>query len=219
MYSNNLLRLWGPAILLFVILALVMFLMRRLVPDPEIFTGWVEAWLPHGVAGWLIYVFGAACLMCIAGPRQLISFAGGYAFGAVVGTILATLGVTLGCALAFSLARWGGQRFVERRYGERLRRFNTFLARNPFWLAVLLRLFPSGNNLLFSVAAGVSRIPALPFFLGSCLGYIPQNLIFSLLGSGARVDPVWRFGVGGALFVVSGFLAWLLYQRFRFPLS
>ena len=109
--------------------------------------------------------------------------------------MFATLGVTLGCVLAFGMARYCGRSFVERRYGGKAAAFNRYAVQRPFILAILIRLFPSGNNLVFSLLAGVSRIPAWPFFLGSCLGYIPQNLLFAMIGSGMRVDEGWRIGL------------------------
>lgn len=108
--------------------------------------------------------------------------------------MFATLGVTLGCVLAFGMARYCGRSFVERRYGGKAAAFNRYAVQRPFILAILIRLFPSGNNLVFSLLAGVSGIPAWPFFLGSCLGYIPQNLLFAMIGSGMRVDEGWRIG-------------------------
>lgn len=105
-------------------------------------------------------------LICLAVPRQLLSFAGGYAFGPLFGAVFATLGVTLGCVLAFGMARYCGRSFVERRYGGKAAAFNRYAVQRPFILAILIRLFPSGNNLVFSLLAGVSRIPAWPFFLG-----------------------------------------------------
>ena len=155
-----------------------------------------------------------AALICVAVPRQLLSFAGGYAFGPLCGSVLATLGVTLGCVLAFGTARYCGRSFVERRYGDKAAAFNRCAVQRPFILAVLIRLFPSGNNLVFSLLAGVSRIPAWPFFLGSCLGYIPQNLLFAMIGSGVRVDAGWRTGLSALLFAVSCALGWWLYRRY-----
>ncbi len=216
MCSNSRLRYWAPAFLLFAALSLLLLVLHRLMPETDFFVGRVDAWLPKGPAGGAVYVCVSACLICLAVPRQLVSFVGGYAFGAVMGSILSTVGVTLGCILAFSLARHFGQGFVERRYGDRLVRFNDLLSESPFLLAVFLRLFPSGNNLVFSLVAGVSRIPAIPFWSGSCVGYLPQNLVFSLLGSGLRLDPLWRFAAGAVLFLLSCVLAWLLYRRFRF---
>lgn len=208
-------RGWFKCVLLFVLLAGTLGVLQWLAPEVAVFTGLVDSYLPTGLPGYLLYILLTAGLICVAVPRQLLSFAGGYAFGVGLGTLLATVGVTLGCVLAFSLSRFSGRRFVERRFAGKIVPFNAFLSRAPFLLAVLIRLFPSGNNLLFSLLAGVSRIPAAPFFLGSCLGYIPQNLVFALLGSGAHVDPLWRTGLSAVLFAVTSLLGWWLYRRYR----
>ena len=207
------LRAWRGIALLALLLIGAGLLLRWLAPQSEAITGWMDAAMPKGVAGALWYVGVSACLICLAVPRQVLSFAGGYAFGPLWGAALATLGVTLGCVLAFSVARFLGRAFIERRYGDKAAIFNRYAVHRPFTLAVLIRFFPSGNNLLFSLLGGVSRIPALPFFLGSCLGYIPQNLLFALLGSGVRVDAGWHVTLGAALFAVSCLLAWWLYTR------
>ena len=188
-------------------------LLRWLAPEAGTLTGWMDRYMPDGSAGGVVYVCSVAGLICLAVPRQLLSFAGRYDFGALPGAFLSTLGVTLGCVLAFGLSRFAGRSFVERRYGDRAAAFNRVVTDRPFVLALLVRLFPSGNNLACSLLAGVSRIPAGPFFLGSCLGYVPQNLLFSMLGSGMRVDAGWRIGMGVSLFAVSCLLAWWLASR------
>lgn len=206
-------RAWRGVILLVGLLLAAGILLRYLAPQADTLTGWMDRHMPDGYAGGAVYVCSVAGLICLAVPRQLLSFAGGYAFGALPGALLSTLGVTLGCVLAFGLSRYAGRSFVERRYGDKAAAFNRAVVKRPFVLALLIRLFPSGNNLACSLIAGVSRIPALPFFLGSCLGYVPQNLLFSMLGSGMRVDAGWRIGLGVALFAVSCLLAWWLACR------
>ena len=82
-------------------------------------------------------------------------------------------------------------------------------------MTVLIRLLPVGNNFATNLAAGVSRVPALPFFLGSLLGYIPQTLVFALAGSGVDVGAAWRIGIAVALFVLSGAIGAWLYRKYR----
>ena len=188
--------------------------LRWLAPGADTLGRWAEACLPAGVWGWVAYVAASGLLTSLAVPRQAVSFVGGCAFGALPGALLSTLGTTLGCMLAFGVARGLGRSFVERRYGVRARSVNAVLVRHPFLIAFALRLFPSGNNWLSSLLAGVSRIPCLPFFLGSCLGYLPQNIIFSLLGSGMRIDMPWRTGLGLGLLGLSCLLAAWLYKRY-----
>ena len=210
---------WGKGALFFLLLAGALAVLRVLAPEMETLTRLADAYLPRGPEGYALYVGGVALMICVAVPRQLLSFVGGYAFGAVEGALLATLGVTLGCVLAFALSRRFGQRPLERRFQDRLHRLNSHVTRSPFLLAMALRLFPSGNNLVFSLLAGASRIAAWPFFAGSLVGYVPQNIVFSLLGSGVRVDPLWRGGLSAVLFGLSCLFALWFYRRYRFELK
>jgi uncharacterized membrane protein YdjX (TVP38/TMEM64 family) len=55
----------------------------------------------------------------------------------------------------------------------------------------------------------------VPFFSGSALGYMPQMLIFSLVGSGARVDKFWQVVLAMVLFVVAAVIGGYLYRKYR----
>ena len=108
-----------------------------------------------------------------------------------------------------------GRPLVSARLGARVQRIEDFLAAHPFWMTVLIRRLPVGNNFATNLAAGVSRVPALPFFLGSLLGYIPQTLVFALAGSGVDVGASSRIGIAAALFLVSGVIGAWLYRKYR----
>jgi uncharacterized membrane protein YdjX (TVP38/TMEM64 family) len=66
-----------------------------------------------------------------------------------------------------------------------------------------------------NLAAGVSSVAALPFIAGSAAGYVPQTVIFALVGTGVQVDPVLRIGLSVVLFVASAGLGLYLYRRVR----
>jgi uncharacterized membrane protein YdjX (TVP38/TMEM64 family) len=92
---------------------------------------------------------------------------------------------------------------------------DAFVRDNPFSMTLLIRLLPVGSNVATSLAAGLSSVAALPFLLGSGLGFVPQTAVFALVGSGVNVDPVWRIGLGVVLFVLSGALGVYLYRRLK----
>ena len=200
----------------FVFLALCLCLLRLVDPDAGSLTRFVDEYIrSHGLRGCLLFVILAGGLTCFGLPRQLISFVGGYAFGMLFGTIWATAGTTLGCTLSFLYARFVGRGGVERRFSRQVARVNNLVCEAPFAMVVCIRLLPMGNNLLTCLLGGVSRISAWSFISASCLGYIPQNLIFALLGSGIRVDPFWRTALSAVLFAVSSLIGWWIYRRFR----
>jgi uncharacterized membrane protein YdjX (TVP38/TMEM64 family) len=168
-----------------------------------------------GVGGEVLFLCVAGVATAVALPRHVVSFLGGYAFGVLPGALLALIGTVLGCVVTFFYARVIGRPLVSARLGARVQRIEDFLAAHPFWMTVLIRLLPVGNNFATNLAAGVSRVPAIPFFLGSLLGYVPQTIVFALAGSGVDVGGAWRVGIAVALFLVSGVIGAWLYRKYR----
>ncbi|MCG8530452.1 MAG: VTT domain-containing protein [Desulfovibrionales bacterium] len=178
---------------------------------------WVDTYIRDtGIRGVLLFIVIAASLTGMGIPRQLSAFCAGYAFGAVQGFLTAITAVTLGCFCCFWFARFLGQEAVSRKFPNHLRGINRFLESSPFQTAMIIRLLPVGSNLATNVVAGVSNIRPLPFVAGSSIGYMPQTLIFSLLGSGVTVDPVLRTSLSAVLFILSSALGVRLYKRYRF---
>jgi uncharacterized membrane protein YdjX (TVP38/TMEM64 family) len=179
-----------------------------------------EAWIDaeirgRGLSGELLFIAAGAVVTACGFPRQAVGFLGGYAFGLGLGTALALVACLGGCVLAFGYARLLGRSLVLALFPERIRRLDEFLHDNPLSMALLLRLLPVGSNLVTNLAAGVSGVRAVPFFAGSVIGYVPQTLIFALLGSGIRLDPALRIGASVVLFIASGMLGLYLFRRYR----
>ena len=168
-----------------------------------------------------VFIFlGVGMIFTAVGlPRQLLGFMGGFAFGVVSGTLLSTLGTGLGCALAAGYARWGGRDLISRKFGHRLNRLDGFLRHKPFKTALAIRFFPLGSNLLTNLAAGISSIPLVSFITGSTIGYIPQNFIFALFGSGMKKESTTgvalSISMGVILFAVSIWIGMAVYRSYR----
>ena len=199
-------------------LAAAGLLLRGIGLTPGTSTGidWVDQHVRgQGLLGEAAFLAIGAAATAAGVPRQGVAFLGGYAFGAAAGTALALAAQVLGCGLAFLWARLVGQAWAERRlagrFGGRLRRLRDGLAANPFGTTLALRLLPVGNNLALNLLAGLSGIAAVPFLAASAVGYLPQTVVFALLGKGVRVDGAWQLGLAAVLFGVSiGIGLWLL---------
>jgi uncharacterized membrane protein YdjX (TVP38/TMEM64 family) len=168
-----------------------------------------------GISGEALFVAVGAVACAVAMPRHIVSFMGGYAFGVGLGTLLAVIATELGCIIDFFYARLIGRPLVADRFGSRVKRIDDFLAANPFTMTLLVRLLPIGNNCATSLAAGVSRVPARPFLLGSLLGYVPQTVVFALAGSGIETGAGTRVAMAVLLFVVAAVLGTWLYRKYR----
>jgi uncharacterized membrane protein YdjX (TVP38/TMEM64 family) len=179
-------------------------------------TAWVDATIrDEGLWGELVFVLVGAAITAAGVPRQGVAFLGGYAFGTVLGTVFGLLAQLLGCAASYGWARLLGRDWAERRlagrFGHRLRPLRDALAANPLGATVALRLLPVGNNLALNLLAGMAGLKAVPFLVGSAIGYLPQTLVFALLGKGIRVEGAWQLALAGVLLAVSvGIGLWLL---------
>ncbi|MGE5548840.1 MAG: TVP38/TMEM64 family protein [Solirubrobacterales bacterium] len=177
---------------------------------------WIDAEIRgKGLTGEAIFFGLATVLIAIGIPRQALSFLGGYAFGFGVGTALTLAATLIGSIGAFQYARFMGREFMLRRFPHRIKKIDDFLAGNTAVMALILRLSPLSNNLAANLAAGVSGVRLVPFFAGSAIGYLPQTLVFALLGSGFEVDAVLRTALSVALFIVSTVLGLWLWRKYR----
>lgn len=197
-------------------LALLGYLFRASDLGNSVNEAWIDARVRgQGLHGALLFLLAGGLLTAIGLPRQIFAFLAGYAFDVWLGTLLGTLAAVLGCMLSFGYARLLGQNLLRTRLGKRIQRFDGFIQVHPFAMTVLIRFLPVGNNLLTNLVSGASSIRAWYFFSGSLLGYLPQTLIFALVGSGVHVNQGVNIGLAVSLFLVSGGLATYLYRRFR----
>jgi uncharacterized membrane protein YdjX (TVP38/TMEM64 family) len=197
-------------------LALLGYLFKSSDLGSSVNEAWIDARVRgHGVNGALMFLMMGAVFTAIGLPRQIIAFLGGYAFNLWLGTLLGALAALLGCMLSFGYARFFGKGLLRARLGERAGRFDRFIHDHPFAMTVLIRLLPLGSNLLTNLAAGISSIHSRHFFAGTLLGYIPQTLVFALVGSGVHIAPIFKIALAIGLFLISGALGAYLYRRFR----
>ena len=150
----------------------------------------------------------AACTVGI--PRQAIAFAAGYAHGPLWGTAAALTSQLTACALNYVWARLIAKSWLRPRLGPRLTRLTTPLTTHPFTATLTLRLLPIGNNLLLNLTAGALAIPTPQFLAASALGYLPQTIVFALLGAGIHLARGTELALAALTFAASvGLGVWL----------
>lgn len=209
-------RLILKGLALILSLALLGYLFHTSELGSSVNEAWIDAKVRDtGAQGIVLFLVTGAIFTAFGLPRQVIALLGGYAFNLALGTLLGALAALLGCILAFGYARLLGRSLLRPRLRGRAEAFDSFAHDNPFSMTLLLRLLPVGSNLVINLAAGITSIRPLPFFAGSALGYLPQTLVFALVGSGLHVSPLLHSSLAIALFVLSGVFGTWLYQRFR----
>lgn len=196
------------------LLLVVVWLLWRYSPTSQIPAARWGAWLEsQGVAGWLVLIGIGTVATSLGAPRQLLAFIAGIAYGTLPAVLMSVIAATLGCALTVLFSRRFLARRVSLRYPAMIQRLQSLLERDLMIKILILRLQPLGTNMLTNVCAGVARVPLRPFLLASALGYVPQMLVFALLGAGVRVGSDAKMMVSGAMLLVALLLGAVLYHR------
>jgi len=168
-----------------------------------------------GVRGPAMFLAVATLLTAIGLPRQIPAFVAGYAFGAWSGAAIALLSQIIACGADFVWARAVGRDFFSRRFGVVLRRIDSTLSARPFIATLTFRLMPVGSNILLNLAAGLSSVRALPFLAASLIGFIPQTIVFALIGRGSAPSHTNVLAIGAVMFLLSAGLGMFLFTKFR----
>jgi membrane protein DedA with SNARE-associated domain len=116
-------------------------------------------------------------------------------------TLAGTMGATVGALIAYAIGALGGRPLIER-WGRwlgitpaDLDRAESFFERRGALAAFFGRMVPVIRSLV-SFAAGVARMPLLPFVVFTFLGSLPFT--FVLVFAGIQLGANWE-AIGGAL--------------------
>jgi uncharacterized membrane protein YdjX (TVP38/TMEM64 family) len=173
----------------------------------------LDQYIPQGYLGYLAALILLAILTSIGLPRQVAAFSCGYIFGITYGTLIATLAATIGCMLTLFIAKTFFRQKVLTTYPEKLNRISAFFSTHTFSKALIIRLLPAGSNFLTNVLAGIANIKFIPYVLGTCVGFVPQMLIFSLLGAGVKVGEQQQIILSLCLLIVALIFGYWLYRK------
>ncbi len=128
-----------------------------------------------------IFVYIGAVALSIPGAAVL-SLLGGFLFGAISATIFINIGATTGAFIIFIAARFFIGEMVQRKYGDKLVKFNKELDENGSNYLITLRLIPIFPFFLINLFAGVTRIKPLTFLWTTSLGIIPGSFAYAYSG-------------------------------------
>ena len=166
-----------------------------------------------GITGVLLFVAVGVVFTAVGLPRQLLAFIGGYTYGVIPGLLLGTLAALGGCLVSFMFSRWLLSAWVARKFSTLVAMLNRLIEQDTFLKILVLRIQPLGTNLATNLSAGVSNINIRIFLISSLVGYLPQMLVFALMGSGVRVQSSTRLYISALLLLISLLLAYWLYRR------
>ena len=165
-----------------------------------------------GVKGYAIVLTAATLFMAIGGPRQLIALVLGFILGTGWGFVAALLVSGLSLAVTYFTAHMFLQPLIRKRFKTQSERLVKWINVATTRKTMMIRLMPVGSNLLTNLFAGAANVDFKRFFIGSILGYIPQTLVFVLVGSGIGLAQSEKLLISGLLFVIASAIGIHLYR-------
>lgn len=121
-------------------------------------------------------------------PRQILSLVAGYFYGWKIAVITVSLGAGLGCLFSMGYGSFLAKNFFRAKMKNRIACLENIFKKSAFGIALGIRIMPVGSNTLLNMIVGATNIPFWSFWLGSLLGYIPQNMLFAVLGNAGKTE-------------------------------
>lgn len=122
-------------------------------------------------------------------PSEVIIVGAG-AIGVPIVSILlfGSLGATLGSLVGYALGRYAAMPVILK-YGRlilikphHIAKAEAFAKRYGAWGVLVGRILPIVPFKIFSIAAGITKIPVVPFIVCTLIGVIPRIFVLSLFG-------------------------------------
>jgi membrane protein DedA with SNARE-associated domain len=150
----------------------------------------------------------------------------GQTWSLVLVTIAGTIGATVGALVAYAIGYFGGRPIIDR-WGRYLGishadvdRAELFFERHGTKAAFFGRMVPVIRSLV-SYAAGIAKMPLLPFIVFTALGSLPFTFVLVL--AGAQLGENWeqigavlkRFEYAVLAVLVAIALAWIWFRIIR----
>ncbi len=136
-----------------------------------------------------VLFYGAAFLLYVIVTglslpgATVMTLAYGWYFGILRGVIVVSFASTAGATLAFLMSRFLFRDAIQRRFGDRLARFNQALeCEGPFYLFTL-RLIPAVPFFVINVVMGLTPIRTRTFWWVSQLGMLAGTAVYVYAGS------------------------------------
>ncbi len=153
-----------------------------------------------------VLVYGAAFLLYVVVTglslpgAAVLTLTFGWYFGLVRGVLVVSFASTTGATMAFLFSRFLFRDMIQRRFGDRLEKFNGALEREgPFYLFTL-RLIPAVPFFVINAVMGLTPIPAQTFWWVSQLGMLPGTAVYVYAGASVPdLSTLADKGAGGIL--------------------
>jgi len=118
----------------------------------------------------------------------LMSLVGGAIFGLFWGTLIVSFASSAGATLAFLASRLVLRDWVQKRFGQSLRRVNRGIEREGAFYLFTLRLIPAVPFFVINLAMGLTPMRAATFYWVSQVGMLPGTIVY--LNAGTQLAAI-----------------------------
>lgn len=113
----------------------------------------------------------------------VLTLAGGFIFGTLAATLYVNISATIGATLAFLITRYLIGNWIQKRYGQQLKRFNEEISSHGPNYLLTLRFIPIFPFFLINLCAGLTRIQLKSFIWTTSIGILPGDIAYCFAGS------------------------------------
>jgi uncharacterized membrane protein YdjX (TVP38/TMEM64 family) len=136
----------------------------------------------YGVPGMLACTFSAGALIACGVPRLWLCVPAGGLYGFWLGLLLMQCATLGGSYVTFLIVRWTGLHYAVRQL-ERHALVRALTRNHTPWSVFMVRQLPL-HGMAMNMALAASSVGHLDFLLGSFIGFLPQGIVVTLIGSG-----------------------------------
>jgi uncharacterized membrane protein YdjX (TVP38/TMEM64 family) len=154
----------------------------------------------HPYKGVLLFMTISILFVVIGVPKSIVCVGGGLIFGFWKGLLLASTAVITGSFVIFIVARLLGAPFFYKRLKRYLKIVEKYKG-NQFIMVLLLKQIPL-PCLLNNTLLGLAPISTPIFILGSFVGQLPSNIVFTLYGSSVHGYAVLKISLATVMIVL-----------------
>lgn len=135
----------------------------------------------------LVYGLAFAVYVVVTGlslpGATVLTLVYGWYFKLLRGVVLVSFASTAGATLAFLVSRFLFRDMIQRRFGDRLQKFNSALEKEgPFFL-FSLRLIPAVPFVVINAVMGLTPIKTVTFWWVSQLGMLAGTIVYVYAGA------------------------------------
>ena len=149
-------------------------------------------YMQHRVAVIAAYMTAYIAVTSLSLPgAAVMTIAGGALFGLLTGTVVVSFASSVGATLAFLAARFLLREWVQRKFGDKIRKVNDGIEREGAFYLFTLRLIPVFPFWLINLVMGLTRMRTATFYWVSQVGMLPGTIVYVNAGKEiAKIDSL-----------------------------